>query len=210
MAGVGSRLRPHTLTVPKPLTVIAGKPIVQRLVEDISSVINEKIDEIAFIIGPLEKGFPANTKEELLKIAKELGSKGSVYVQEEALGTAHALFCAKDSLSGPCVVAYADTLISANLKLDPEADAVIWVKQVNQPEAFGVVDFLLEHHRYIRLIRQNQDCPLHSELTCSGDLLRSRPQLLRYCGVVASPALSQEKSDDRRAPVSHQGLMLAF
>ena len=37
MAGIGSRLRPHTLTVPKPLTVIAGKPIVQRLVEDISS-----------------------------------------------------------------------------------------------------------------------------------------------------------------------------
>jgi len=139
MAGVGSRLRPHTLTVPKPLTVIAGKPIVQRLVEDISSVINEKIDEIAFIIGPLEKGFPANTKEELLKIAKELGSKGSVYVQEEALGTAHALFCAKDSLSGPCVVAYADTLFKADFKLDASVDGAIWVKQVDDPSAFGVV-----------------------------------------------------------------------
>ena len=45
MAGIGSRLRPHTLTVPKPLTVIAGKPIVQRLVEDIASVIDEEIDE---------------------------------------------------------------------------------------------------------------------------------------------------------------------
>ena len=43
MAGVGSRLRPHTLTTPKPLTVIAGKPIVQRLVEDIASVIEEEI-----------------------------------------------------------------------------------------------------------------------------------------------------------------------
>ena len=71
MAGIGSRLRPHTLTVPKPLTVIAGKPIVQRLVEDIASVINQKIDEIAFIIGPTAKGFPAHTAQKLLKIASE-------------------------------------------------------------------------------------------------------------------------------------------
>ena len=139
MAGIGSRLRPHTLTVPKPLTVIAGKPIVQRLVEDISSVIDEEIDEIAFIIGPAKKGFPADTKDNLLQIAKELGTKGSVYVQEEALGTAHALFCAKDSLSGPCVVAYADTLFKANFKLDANADGAIWVKQVADPSAFGVV-----------------------------------------------------------------------
>ena len=57
MAGICSRLRPHSLTVPKPLTVIAGKPIVQRLVEDITSVVNQSIDEIAFIIGPSSKGF---------------------------------------------------------------------------------------------------------------------------------------------------------
>ncbi|MFT5257041.1 MAG: glucose-1-phosphate thymidylyltransferase [Arenicella sp.] len=139
MAGIGSRLRPHTLTVPKPLTVIAGKSIVQRLVEDISSVIDEQIDEIAFIIGPAKKGFPADTKNSLLKIAQELGAKGSVYIQEEALGTAHALFCAKDSLSGPCVVAYADTLFKADFKLDAGADGAIWVKQVADPSAFGVV-----------------------------------------------------------------------
>ena len=49
MAGIGSRLRPHTLTIPKPLTVIAGKPIVQRLVEDIAKVCDEPIEEIAFV-----------------------------------------------------------------------------------------------------------------------------------------------------------------
>ena len=139
MAGIGSRLRPHTLTIPKPLTVIAGKPIVQRLVEDITAVVDQKIDEIAFIIGPVAKGFPADTKENLLKIAAELGTKGSVYIQEEALGTAHALYCAKDSLSGPCVVAYADTLFKADFKLDASADGAIWVKQVEDPSAFGVV-----------------------------------------------------------------------
>ncbi len=49
MAGRGSRLRPHTLTIPKPLIPVAGKPIVQRLVEDIVKVSGNKVDEIAFI-----------------------------------------------------------------------------------------------------------------------------------------------------------------
>jgi glucose-1-phosphate thymidylyltransferase len=139
MAGIGSRLRPHTLTVPKPLTVIAGKPIVQRLVEDITAVVNQKIEEIAFIIGPASKGFPQNTKNQLIAIAEDLGAKGSVYVQEEALGTAHAIYCAKESLSGPCVVAFADTLFKADFTLDANADGAIWVKQVDDPSAFGVV-----------------------------------------------------------------------
>lgn len=139
MAGVGSRLRPHTLTTPKPLTVIAGKPIVQRLVEDIAGVVNQKIDEIAFIIGPATKGFPSDTDQKLIAIANNLGAKGSVYVQETAEGTAHAIYCAKDSLSGPCVVAFADTLFKADFVLDAKADGAIWVKQVDDPSAFGVV-----------------------------------------------------------------------
>ena len=139
MAGIGSRLRPHTLTTPKPLTVIAGKPIVQRLVESITDVVDQKIEEITFIIGPVAKGFPADTKEKLEAIASDLGVKGSVYVQETAEGTAHAIYCAKDALSGPCIVAFADTLFKADFKLDTEADGAIWVKQVEDPSAFGVV-----------------------------------------------------------------------
>ena len=139
MAGIGSRLRPHTLTTPKPLTVIAGKTIVQRLVEDISSVVDQKIDEIAFIIGPAKKGFPSDTADKLKAIAKNLGAKGSVYVQEQALGTAHAIHCAKESISGPCVVAFADTLFKADFTLDANKDGAIWVKQVEDPSAFGVV-----------------------------------------------------------------------
>ncbi|MCK0130325.1 sugar phosphate nucleotidyltransferase [Flavobacteriaceae bacterium F08102] len=136
MAGIGSRLRPHTLTIPKPLTLIAGKPIVQHLVEDISSVIKQKIEEIAFIIGPT---FPKNTEEKLHEIAEKLGTKAVVVVQEEALGTAHAIQCAKDSLSGPCVVAFADTLFKADFTLDAEADGAIWVKKVDNPSAYGVI-----------------------------------------------------------------------
>ncbi len=136
MAGIGSRLRPHTLTIPKPLTKIAGKPIVQRLVEDIAEVINKDIDEIAFIIGPT---FPKDTEEKLLKIAKDLNTKGVVVVQHEALGTAHAIYQAKNSLNGPCVVAFADTLFKADFTLDPNTDGAVWVKKVADPSAYGVI-----------------------------------------------------------------------
>ena len=136
MAGIGSRLRPHTLTIPKPLTIIAGKPIVQRLVEDISKVLNQKIEEIAFIIGPT---FPKDTEEKLLAIAANLNAKGVVNIQHEALGTAHAIHCAKDSLSGPCVVAFADTLFKADFTLNADADGAIWVKKVANPSAYGVI-----------------------------------------------------------------------
>lgn len=136
MAGIGSRLRPHTLTIPKPLTLIAGKPIVQRLVEDIVKVVDQKVEEIAFVIGP---SFPKDTEEKLMSIARDLGATGKVSVQEEALGTAHAIQCAKDSLKGPCVVAFADTLFKADFTLDEDKDGAIWVKQVEEPSAYGVV-----------------------------------------------------------------------
>lgn len=136
MAGIGSRLRPHTLTVPKPLTLIAGKPIVQRLVEDIVKVVHQDVEEIAFVIGPT---FPKDTKEKLLQIAKDLNATGKVFVQEQALGTAHAIQCAKESLNGPCVVAFADTLFKANFTLDEYSDGSVWVKQVDEPSAYGVI-----------------------------------------------------------------------
>lgn len=137
MAGRGSRLRPHTLTVPKPLIPVAGKPIVHRLVEDIAGVLNQPIEEIAFII---HESFGAKVEEDLIAIAQKLGAKGTIYYQNEALGTGHAIMCAAPSLSGPAVIAYADTLIRADFDLDKTADSVIWVKQVEHPEAFGVVN----------------------------------------------------------------------
>ena len=136
MAGIGSRLRPHTLTIPKPLTKIAGKPIVQRLVEDIAGLLNETIEEVCFIIGPT---FPKDTEERLQNIAKSLNTKGIVVVQEQALGTAHAIYQAKNSLNGPCVVAFADTLFKADFTLNPEADGAVWVKKVDDPSAYGVI-----------------------------------------------------------------------
>ncbi|AZA79148.1 nucleotidyltransferase [Chryseobacterium sp. G0186] len=135
MAGRGSRLRPHTLTVPKPLIPIAGKPIVQRLVEDIAKVAGEEIEEVAFIIGD----FGAEIERSLIQIAEKLGAKGSIYYQNDPLGTAHAIKCAEQSMQGDVVIAFADTLFRADFQLDKNSDGVIWVKSVEDPSAFGVV-----------------------------------------------------------------------
>ena len=135
MAGRGSRLRPHTLVTPKPLVNIAGKPIVHRLVEDIVAASNEPVDEIAFIIGD----FGLDAEKQLKEIAKKLAAKSSIYYQEEPLGTAHAILCAKESLSGNCVVAFADTLFEADFTINNNEDGIIWVSKIDDPSSFGVV-----------------------------------------------------------------------
>ncbi|MEL6975053.1 MAG: nucleotidyltransferase family protein, partial [Bacteroidota bacterium] len=145
MAGRGSRLRPHTLTVPKPLIPVAGTPIVHRLVSDIAKVLNQPIEEIAFILGD-PAFFGDDVVSSLQDLAKRLGAKGTIYRQDEPLGTGHAIMSAKESLSGPAVIAYADTLIRADFELDPQADSVIWVKQVEHPEAYGVVQLDEKNH----------------------------------------------------------------
>lgn len=185
MAGRGSRLRPHTLTVPKPLIPIAGKPIVHRLVEDIAGVINQEIEEIAFII---HKDFGKQVEADLIAIAEKLGSKGTIYYQNEALGTAHAIMCAKESMAGPIVVAYADTLFRADFALDTTADSVIWVKQVEDPSAFGVVQ-LDANNRIIDFVEK--PAQFVSDLAIigiyyfkSGEVLRSELQYLLDNNVV--------------------------
>ena len=139
MAGRGSRLRPHTLTVPKPLIPVAGKPIVHRLVTDIVGILDDDIEEIAFILGD-PAFFGDEVVESLEELASGLGAKASIYRQLDPKGTGHAIMCAEPSLSGPAVIAYADTLIRADFNLDKDADAVIWTKKVANPEAYGVVE----------------------------------------------------------------------
>ncbi|AKA35035.1 Nucleotidyl transferase [Flagellimonas lutaonensis] len=152
MAGRGSRLRPHTLTVPKPLIPVAGKPIVHRLVSDIAKVLGEPIEEIAFILGD-PAFFGDEVVESLQELAQDLGAKASIYRQDEPLGTGHAIMSAKPSLEGPAVIAYADTLIRADFDLDKDADSVIWVKQVDRPEAYGVVQ-LNEKKEIVELVEK--------------------------------------------------------
>lgn len=135
MAGMGKRMRPHTLTVPKPLIPLAGKPIVQRLVEDIAQTTDEKIEEIAFVVGRFGK----EVEDGLVAIAEKLGAKGKICYQDEPLGTAHAILCAGDTVSGHIIIAFADTLFKTDFKIDKEKDGVIWVNKVDDWKNFGVV-----------------------------------------------------------------------
>lgn len=135
MAGMGKRMRPHTLTIPKPLLPIAGKPMVQHIVEDLIKVCNEKVNEIAFVVGRFGKEAETN----LISVAEKLGAKGKIFYQDQALGTAHAIMCAKECLTGKVVVAFADTLFKADFKMDTSQEGVIWVQKVKDPKPFGVV-----------------------------------------------------------------------
>lgn len=136
MAGMGKRMRPHTLTIPKPLIPIAGKPIVHRLVEDIAKVVKEPIEEVGFVIN---RSFGELVEKSLKEVARTIGAEGKIFYQDDPLGTAHALYCAKEMLEGNVIVAYADTLFKAEFTLDKEQDGIIWVHQVEDPSAFGVV-----------------------------------------------------------------------
>ncbi len=135
MAGMGKRMRPHTLTIPKPLIPVAGKPIVQWLVEDIIKVCKEKVTDIAFVVGQFGK----ETEDRLVKIAESEGAKGHIFYQDEPLGTAHAILCAKEQLKGKIIVAFADTLFRADFTMDEDKDGIIWVSKIDDPKMFGVI-----------------------------------------------------------------------
>lgn len=135
MAGQGKRMRPHTLTVPKPLIPIAGKSIVKRLVDSIAEMTNEPIEEVAYVIGH----FGEEVETQLKTIAEAIGAKGTIHYQKNPLGTGHAVLCADPALDDRVVIAFADTLFNSDFTIDAEQDGIIWVKRVENPSAFGVV-----------------------------------------------------------------------
>jgi glucose-1-phosphate thymidylyltransferase len=109
--------------------------MVQRIVEDITKVCDEKVDEIAFVVGRFGK----EAEDNLVKVAQSLGAKGSIFYQDKPLGTAHAIMCAKECVTGKVVVAFADTLFKADFKMDSSQEGIIWVQKVEDPKPFGVV-----------------------------------------------------------------------
>ncbi len=135
MAGIGKRMRPHSLSVPKPLMKIAGKAIVQRLIEELIKSVSIRIDNIGFVIGDFGK----DVENELISIARNVSAKGRIYYQKEALGTAHAISCANELLNNEVIIAFADTLFKADFKIKKESEAVIWIYKVKDPHNYGVV-----------------------------------------------------------------------
>ncbi len=131
MAGLGTRMRPHTFSRPKPLINVAGQPMLKYLIDAFEGL---DVDEYIFIVGYLGEQIEAF-------IRKNYDFKARFVVQEELIGQAHAIYLARDYLEGPSMVLFADTLFETDLSVikTTGADAIAFVKEVEDPRRFGVV-----------------------------------------------------------------------
>ena len=135
MAGKGTRLRPHSHTTPKPLLPVAGRMIIERIIDTFNQTLDRTIDEVVFVLGD----FGDDVKHKLEAMCTKYGAKSSFYKQDVAKGTAHAIYCAAEQLSGEVIVVFADTLFDVKNKVSVDnADSVIWLKEVEDPRRFGV------------------------------------------------------------------------
>ncbi len=132
MAGLGTRMRPHTYSRPKPLITVAGQPMLKHLIDTLRSL---NIEEYVFIVGYLGDQIEAY-------IRSTYDFKATFVVQEELIGQAHAVYLARQHLDGPLIVLFADTLFEADLSVihTTDADAIAFVKEVEDPRRFGVVE----------------------------------------------------------------------
>ncbi len=135
MAGEGKRLRPHTLTVPKPLFPLLGKPVLQWLIEEVQLALPDSVEKMVFIVRALAEG----PRRFLEKLAASYRAEPVFCEQAQPLGTAHAIYQAKAYLEGPCVILFADTIFRANIQIPEAADGALWVKVVEDPRSYGVV-----------------------------------------------------------------------
>ncbi len=129
-AGLGTRLRPHTYTKPKPLVSVAGKPVLGHILDTLSQI---EIDELIFITGYL-----GNQIEEYVQ--ENYPFPARFIEQTELKGQAHAIYLAREVVSGPTLILYVDTIFDADLRQlkQIDADGVIYVRQVDDPRRFGV------------------------------------------------------------------------
>jgi glucose-1-phosphate thymidylyltransferase len=149
-AGYGTRLRPHTWSKPKPLVTVAGKPVLGHVLDMFAEL--PLVDEIIFIVGYLGDQIEAY-------VAEAYPQYQCRYVeQEELIGQSHAIWLARQGLTGPMVMAFVDTLIETDLSnLNAEgAEAIAWVKEVPDPRRFGVAE--VGENGWVRqLIEKPQD-----------------------------------------------------
>lgn len=132
VAGVGSRLRPHTYTIPKVLLNVGGKPIIGHILD---RVIENGFDEATIVVGYLGD-----------KIKDYVLSHYSIRVdfveQEERLGLGHAIYLSRHTISrDPVLIILGDTIFDVDLKAVTASDcSVLGVKEVDDPRRFGVAE----------------------------------------------------------------------
>lgn len=132
LAGKGTRLRPHTHLVPKPMLKIAGKPVIDYVMDDLKKL--GGVEEVIYITGHLKEKVEAYTRANY--------PWKSVYVEQvDQRGTADAIRLARPYVDQPVMVIFVDTIFDADLGIIPRctSDGIIWVKTVEDYKRFGVV-----------------------------------------------------------------------
>jgi glucose-1-phosphate thymidylyltransferase len=130
LAGLGTRLRPHTLTRPKPMLSVAGKPIVEHIVDELRGL---PVDEIIFIYGHLKEQFESWA-------AERCPFPYRFVEQRELRGQAHAIALAREHVTRPVLIIFGDTIFEADLEqlAELDADGMLFVREVEDPRRFGV------------------------------------------------------------------------
>lgn len=161
MAGLGTRLRPHTWSKPKQLISVAGKPVLDHVLDILSTLSNPDKVELINIVGYLGDQIEGHMKDCYPNI------KSHFVIQEDPRGQSHAIYLAREYLTGPMMVVFADTLIETDLSFlgNEEADAIAWVKPVPDPRRFGVV-VLDQQGEVTRLIEKPEET--HNNLAVVG------------------------------------------
>jgi glucose-1-phosphate thymidylyltransferase len=132
LAGKGTRLRPHTHVTPKPMLRVAGKPVMQYVLDDVMKL--NDVEEIIYITGHL--------KEKVEEYARAATDVPSVFVEQKVQdGTAGAVALARPHVDQPVLIIFVDTIFDADLSIieSSDADGIIWTKEVEDYQRFGVV-----------------------------------------------------------------------
>ena len=132
LAGKGTRLRPHTHLVPKPMLKVAGRPVMSYVMDDVMKLGN--IEQVIYVTGHL--------KEKVEAYAVSNYPIPSVFVEQAVQdGTAGAVNLALPYVDGPVLIIFVDTIFDTDLSVinSTDADGIIWVKEVEDYQRFGVV-----------------------------------------------------------------------
>lgn len=132
LAGKGTRLRPLTHTTPKPMLRIAGKPVMDYVMDDVKAL--GGIEQVVYITGHLKEAVEAHARDRI--------GLPAVFVEQAVQdGTAGAVALARPYVDGPVLIVFVDTIFDADLGVihTTDADGIIWTKEVEDYQRFGVV-----------------------------------------------------------------------